>query len=152
MKKIHVFAAIIGAALLFSYTGFSQVKVQELRCENLNNPVGLDVLQPRFSWQLAATQRNVLQTAYELKISRNNTVVWSSGKVNSDSSVHVAYKGQALEPDTRYSWQVRVWDKDGKPSAWSAPAFFQTALLDKNDWKAQWISPGFTEDSVNRPA
>ncbi|SEN57057.1 alpha-L-rhamnosidase [Chitinophaga rupis] len=148
MKKIHVFAAIIGAISLFSYTGYSQVKVQELRCENLNNPVGLDVLQPRFSWQLATTQRNVLQTAYELKISKNNTVVWNSGKVNSDSSVHVAYKGQALEPDTRYSWQVRVWDNKGKTSGWSAPAYWQTGLLNAGNWKAQWISSGLPGDSA----
>ncbi|HEU4555231.1 MAG TPA: glycoside hydrolase family 78 protein [Chitinophaga sp.] len=150
MKNIHVLAAIAGAALLMSsHTVFSQVKVQELRCEHLANPVGLDVLQPRFGWQLAAGGRNVMQTAYELKISANNKVVWNSGKVNSDSSVHVAYQGPALQPDTRYTWQVRVWDNKGKTSGWSAPAYWHTGLLNAGNWKAKWITSGLPADSAN---
>ena len=36
------------------------------------------------------------------------------------AAIHVAYAGPALESSRRYYWRVRVWDGDGKPSAWSA--------------------------------
>ncbi len=150
MKKNHVAAILIGAALLTSHNiTYAQVKVQQLLCENLKDPMGLDVEQPRFSWQLSSPQRNIQQTAYELRVTSNAKEIWSSGKVPNDSSVHVAYKGQPLQPDTRYSWQVRVWDNKGKASPWSAPAFWHTGLLNKANWKAQWIVSGLPADSAN---
>jgi alpha-L-rhamnosidase len=70
----------------------------------------------------------------------------------SDRSVHVPYAGAALQSGKKYTWEVRVWDNNGKPSAWSEPAFFQTALLSTADWHAKWIEADFVEDSINRPA
>ena len=141
---------------LVMLTGFAQVKIQQLLTENLSNPVGLDVQQPRFSWQLASEQRNVVQTAYELKVSTDKGQVWSSGKVSSNQSVQVLYAGAALQSNQKYTWQIRAWDNNGKTSAWSEKAFFQTALLHSSDpiaigWKAKWIEAGFEEDS-SRPA
>ncbi len=135
---------------------FAQLKVTNLLCENLSNPVAIDVTQPRFSWQLVSDKRNLMQTAYEISIGNNSSweknkkIIWNSGKINSDSSVHVIYKGPSLQSGARYFWQVRVWDNYGK-SASSEPATFQIALLNVADWKANWIEPGFTEDSINRP-
>ncbi len=130
----------------------AQVKLQQLRTENLTNPVGLDILQPRFSWQLISPKRNTMQSAYEITVAEANTAVWKSGKVISDSSVQVIYKGASLKSGTKYNWKVRVWDNTNKPSPWSEPAIFQTALLNISDWKASWIAPGYTEDSVMRPS
>ena len=45
--------------------------VQNPRIENLDNPIGLDVTQPRFGWQLAADRRNVLQTAYQIQVANS---------------------------------------------------------------------------------
>jgi alpha-L-rhamnosidase len=135
---------------------FAQLRVTNLLCENLSNPVAIDVTQPRFSWQLVSDKRNLMQTAYEIRIGNNSSseknknIIWNSGKIDSDSSVHVIYKGPALQSGTKYFWQVRVWDNYGK-SASSEPATFQIALLNSADWKANWIEPGFTEDSINRP-
>src|SRR5690348_13748289 len=115
--------------LIFLTGGLNaQVKVQNLLTENLSNPIGLNVQQPRFSWQLSSEKRNVMQTAYELKVSTTSggSDVWNSGKVTSDQSVYVPYSGQALQSGTKYYWQVRVWDNTGKASGWSAPAFWQT--------------------------
>ncbi|MEO8412358.1 MAG: family 78 glycoside hydrolase catalytic domain [Ginsengibacter sp.] len=153
-KNIIVFAAIFLCS-----ASFAQVKVQHLLTENKTNPIGLDVIQPRFSWQIISNERNVVQTAYEIRVSnnmfsftKNKGITWNTGKVSSDSSVHVAYNGNTLQSGKKYYWQVRIWDNSGKASDWSAPAFWQMALLNTADWKAKWIEPGYIEDSVMRPS
>jgi len=145
--------------LLISGLGFSQIKVTQLFCDNLTNPVGIDVIQPQFSWQLTSDKRNVMQAAYEIRVGSDRSVLekgknvqWNSGKIQSDQSVHINYNGPALQSGKKYFWQVRVWNNDGKSSEWSNPAFFQMALLNENDWKAKWIKPGYTEDSIMRPS
>ncbi|HWJ27501.1 MAG TPA: hypothetical protein VNS32_13230, partial [Flavisolibacter sp.] len=125
----------------------------------MDNPIGMDIRQPRFGWQLTSDKRNVLQTAYEIRVSDNESglksgkeIVWNSGKIASDSSVNVSYKGSRLQSGKRYYWQVRVWDNMNKASGWSKSSFFQMALLDPSDWKAKWIEPGYKEDSILRPS
>jgi len=149
MKKI---AGIFLLIPIFAITSFSQVSVKNLLCENFSNPVGLDIKVPRFSWQLVSDSRNCMQSAYEIKAVSGKTTAWSSGKVSSDQSVFVEYKGSKLQSGKKYNWQVRVWDNTGKISAWSEPASFQMALLNSSDWKAKWIEAAFPEDSINRPS
>jgi alpha-L-rhamnosidase len=143
-------------ALLFMFQTisialFAQLSAKNLLCENLSNPIGLDTKLPRFSWQLISDKRNTMQSAYEIKIFSAKTSAWNSGKVSSDQSVNIQYGGSPLVSEKRYGWQVRIWDNYGSVSAWSEPAFFQMALLNVSDWKANWIEPGFVEDSINRP-
>lgn len=151
---------ILFCLLVFSgITAFTQVNVVACQTENLTNPIGLDTRQPRYTWQLQTNQRNVLQSAYEIRVARTEldlksgqSLIWHSGKVASDSSVFVTYKGAPLQSGERYYWQVRVWDNAGKLSPWSTPLFFQMAFLSASDWKAKWIEQGFTEDTILRPS
>ncbi len=129
-------------------SGFGQLVVKNLLCENRSNPVGIGAAQPRFSWQLQTDKRNAKQTAYEVRVNTGKEAVWKSGKVNSDQSVYVSYAGSNLKSGNSYQWQVRVWDNNGKASSWSEAAHFKMALLDKSDWKAKWIIPGYQEDSL----
>ncbi|HEY2720985.1 MAG TPA: family 78 glycoside hydrolase catalytic domain [Chitinophagaceae bacterium] len=131
---------------------WAQVKLVNLLCESLSNPIGLGETQPRLSWQLVSAKRNVIQTAYEIKMTNDKSTIWNSGKINSDSSVHVSYRGSPLRSGVRYFWRVRVWDNSGKPSDWSEEASWQMGMLNAGDWKAKWIQIGFSEDSINRPA
>lgn len=147
MKRL----SLLFALQLVTIFVFAQATVKNLLCENLVNPIGIDAAQPRFSWQLSGTQRNIHQTAYELKVSNGNDVLWSSGKVVSDQSVMIEYAGKKLSSNTKYNWKVRVWDAAGKASAWNN-GFFQTAFLQSSDWKAKWITPGYKEDSLYRPS
>lgn len=149
MKK-QIFILFL-AFQCFTLVTAGQVQLQNLQTENLINPIGLDVLQPRFSWQLVSDKRSVLQTAYELKVTSEfakGKTIWSTGKITSDQSIYITYGGPDLSPGKRYYWQVRVWDNSDKPSAWSTSAFFQMGLLQTWDWKATWIVPGFEEDSL----
>lgn len=52
----------------------------------------------------------------------------------------MVYAGKTLRSRLRAWWKVRVWDKDRRSSAWSAPASWTMGLLDKSDWQAKWIA------------
>ncbi len=145
--------------VIFSASAFAQnLEVKILLCENMSNPIGIDIIQPHFSWQLISDRRDVKQTAYEVRVSnsavslaKGKNLLWSTGKVSSDQSVHVPYAGNVLQSGKKYFWQLRVWDNAGETSAWSEPAFWQMGLLQVSDWKAKWIEIGYVEDSVLRP-
>lgn len=152
MKKIYLLLLLVSMALV----SVSQVTLKNPLIENLRNPLGVDVT-PRFSWQLVSGKRNVMQTAYEIRVSDAITTlskgnIWSSGKVNSDQSLFVPYGGKPLESGKKYFWQVRVWDNTGKASAWTEANFWQMGLLNASDWKAKWIQPGYKEDTINQPS
>lgn len=143
--------------LLLSGPAFSQLAVQNLKTENLTNPIGLDVTKPRFSWQLTSDKRNTVQAAFEIHVSNDlaslpKAPAWNSGKIVSDQSTFVKYGGEALASAGKYYWQVRVYDNYGRASKWSEPQSWQMGLLNAGDWKAQWIKPGYAEDTVNRPS
>ncbi len=117
-----------------------------LRCEYLKNPVGIDVRQPRFAWVLKHTGRAQMQSAYQVLVAsspellaQNKIDRWDSGKTASDDSTQVVYRGKPLESDHSYWWKVRYWDKDGNASDYSGPASFDVGLLAAGDWKGQWI-------------
>ncbi len=147
-KFIFLFPAMLVCGICFA-----QIKVQHLLTENQVDPISIDALVPRFSWQLdAGDKRDVMQTAYEIKVTKDKHKIWNTGKVMSDQSMYAPYNGEALVSGQKYYWQVRVWDNSGKASEWSLPASWQMGMLSPADWKAQWITPGFVEDSVMRPS
>jgi alpha-L-rhamnosidase len=125
--------------------------VTGLRVEYLTNPLGVDVIRPRLSWRLTSGERNTMQGAYQIEVTRHGTRVWDSGRVGSDASVFVPYAGPPLESRTRYDWRVRVWDGKGRGSPWSQPAAWETGLLQASDWTAAWIGTGPT-DTAGGPA
>jgi len=121
--------------------------VSGLLCEYIACPLGIDVSNPRLSWQIQTDDRNLTQTAYEIRVAlsrellqQKSKLVWNSGKVISDQSVNIEYQGIQLESRTRYCWQVRVWNSNQKVTDWSEPAWFETGLFDSALWKAKWIS------------
>ncbi len=72
MKKFYSLSFLLQLICIIS---FSQVKIDNLRTENLINPIGVDAAAPVFSWQLISAKRNVMQSAYEIKVSLNNSPV-----------------------------------------------------------------------------
>ncbi|MBS1606283.1 MAG: family 78 glycoside hydrolase catalytic domain [Bacteroidetes bacterium] len=128
--------------LFSSATRAQSLSVAGLSSEYAVNPIGLSPAAPvRLSWRLVSTERNVLQTAYEIKVfSGRGRLVWNSSKTVSGQSVHIRYKGPALLPRSRYYWQVRVWDNHGHGSEWSPLNYWETGL-NSGDWSAKWITP-----------
>ncbi|MEP6947673.1 MAG: family 78 glycoside hydrolase catalytic domain [Ginsengibacter sp.] len=120
-----------------------------LTCEYLENPLGIDIIKPRLSWNFLTSERNQFQTGYEILVSDNEKDVkllkgnvWQTGKIKSDQNIHIEYDGKALRPFTKYSWRVKVYDKNGTASSWSSIATFETAALQVSDWQAKWIGDG----------
>jgi len=95
------------------------------------DPVGLDDPAPVFSWKMRACAIGQRQTAYRLTVKDGSAAVWDSGKVETDASLGIVYGGTALRSSTAYTWQVQVWDQDGK-AAMSSEATFEMALLEKD--------------------
>ena len=117
----------------------------DLRCEYATDPIGMDVPNPQFSWQLRSVSRGVMQTAYQIQVTTcgaDSTVheVWNSGRVASSQSAGVRYGGAPLQSRAEYRWRVKVWCGDNVESAWSEPATFEMGLLHAEDWRSEWIA------------
>ncbi len=62
---------LLSLAILCSIAMPVCISAQSALVENKVNPIGIDVKTPRFSWQLVSGKRNVMQTAYEIRVSEN---------------------------------------------------------------------------------
>lgn len=130
-----------------------QIALAELQTEYSDTPLGIDIENPRFSWQMSAPEdgHGYSQKAYQIVVTDEyGGEVWNSGRTESDISVHIEYDGESLEPTTRYNWQVTVWDQDGNTV--SNSSWFETGLMnpdpDLSAWDgATWIG-GTDEDLV----
>ena len=119
-------------------------------CEYRTNPLGIDVTQPRLSWQLETSRQGARQSAYRVLASSSkealeggNAELWDSGKTESDMSVHVSYGGDALRSRQRVYWRVTVWDETGE-AAESDISWFEMGLLSRDDWQAAWVGAALT--------
>jgi alpha-L-rhamnosidase len=116
----------------------------ELVCEYQKNPLGLDAPHPRLSWQMVSPRRGAAQSAYRLQVSKDQSFAgtcWDTGRVTGNETLHIPYAGSPLESFTRYYWRVKLWDERGAEWAWSDAAWFETAMMARDDWKAPWVSP-----------
>jgi len=150
---------ILWSLNLLSLVTVAKTEVINPVCEYHHNPIGIDVLLPRLSWQLQSEEKNVKQTAYEIRtalsendLGKTSRQLWNSGKVLSDQSVNIEYKGPEVASMQRIWWQVRVWDQNSKVSKWSDPAYWETGILKTEEWRASWITlPDEPESKASLP-
>ena len=165
MVRSKLALIVLGISLLFLVgVGFSRSELPripdritptQLRCEYAVNPLGVDAKQPRFSWLLESSQRGQMQSGYHILVASSKEKLaagignkWDSLKVTSEKSVNITYEGTGLSGGEKCCWKVRCWDKDGKASSWSAPAWFEMGLLKQSDWQGEWIG---AERNVSSP-
>ena len=122
--------------------------IKDLTCEMQQTPLAMDKANPRFGWKLTSNIQGDKQVAYQIILTSNGLKIWDSGKIKSDQSQLVVYKGKTLEKGKRYSWTVKVWDAKGKMSE-SKNTFFETAP-NFNKTKTQWIG-AITRANSNLP-
>jgi alpha-L-rhamnosidase len=159
MKKYLFLVLFFG---MVPWLSEAKITPKKLLCEYLNNPLVIDVSNPRLSWVNMADkdERNQFQTAWEIRVAgskeklmNGQADLWNTGKVVSEQSTNISYKGKPLLSRQDCWWQVRTWDKNGVASEWSEPAFWSMGLLDPKEWKAQWIgAPWQDESALPKPA
>ncbi|RYY18188.1 MAG: hypothetical protein EOO04_24490 [Chitinophagaceae bacterium] len=146
---------VIFFTVFFSALNSQTTEIANLLCNNSRHPSNIDNNPPRFSWQFNTSRKGFMQSAFRLIVSdtypsikdgRANT--WNSGKITSDQSINVAYRGRNLLAGNTYYWSVTAWDNLGKIHK-SYIDSFTTALFDKKDWSnAQWIGYEELPDSM----
>ena len=152
--------AVASIALAAPLAAQARLSVTGLLTEYRANPLGTDIAMPRLSWRIESAQRNTMQAAYQIQVAPSAAaltsargLLWDSGRIATDASLFRPYRGPTLTSSTRYVWRVRVWDATGRASAWSEPAFWETSLLARGDWSAQWIGPPpAAHDSAGAPS
>ncbi|MBI5083105.1 MAG: family 78 glycoside hydrolase catalytic domain [Acidobacteria bacterium] len=134
-------------AFLVLPSAMASIRPYALECEARRNPVGIDVERPRLSWKLVSEESDQRQSAYEVHVASSVALlgagradIWQSGRVASVENAWIPYGGAGLNSLTRYWWKVRVWDGGGRPSEWSEPAEWTTALVNPAGWRAAWIA------------
>ena len=155
MKKIGLIVIVVSIFLSCSKNP-DQSGPENLKCEYLNNPIGIDATNPRLVWQMQVERPGAFQKTYQVfvgidsaEVAGGKGKVWESGKVSS-SVFPVIYQGQQLQPFTRYFWSVKIQDEGGSWSNLSPVAFFETGMMGQENWKGSWISD--TYDYNLKPA
>ncbi|MEO8239520.1 MAG: family 78 glycoside hydrolase catalytic domain [Flavobacterium sp.] len=160
MKKTLLYTFLLIVLLCFSLAkAQNKISVTNLQTEMLNNPEGIDVVQPRLSWQIQSNENDVKQTAYQIivastleNLNANKADLWDSGKVENNESVNIIYKGKKLKGRQDVFWKVIVWTNKGEIKS-NENAHFSIGILSYADWKStHWI--GYEklskEDSVSQ--
>lgn len=112
------------------------MKAVKLRTEHLKNPLGIDIANPRLSWNC---REGKSQTAYEVEAVCESEILWNSGKVQSDEMSVIMPKTAGSK--RRVTWKVRLWNEKDEAGVWSDEAFYEMGILDTSLWKAKWINP-----------
>jgi alpha-L-rhamnosidase len=70
------------------------IKVEELRCEYLKNPLAIDSTTPHFSWKMIGGKNGAHSTAYQIlvatdlsKLNPRQADLWNSGLVSVAGSI-----------------------------------------------------------------
>ncbi len=154
VNLLRVLKTAVAGALLFAISAAGQTaKPVALECESLTTPLGMDAKTPLLSWKIQDSRAGARQTAYEIQVASSSTGltmgkvdIWDSGRVESGSSIGVKYGGPALAVSKRYFWRVLAWDRDGKQYSASDVSWWETGLLEQENWKAKWI--GYEEPEL----
>jgi len=156
MKKsfIAIIFYFFSIGILFAQrTATAMPYATELRCEYLNNPLGIDRKEPHLGWLVSTKDialKNIKQTAYQVLVAslpdllkKDIGDLWDSKKITSDNSAHVTYKGKELASEQACYWKVKIWTNAGdnkeQVSSWSVPAMWSMGLLTQQEWKGKWI-------------
>ncbi|MGK7395848.1 MAG: family 78 glycoside hydrolase catalytic domain [Candidatus Cyclobacteriaceae bacterium M3_2C_046] len=145
MKKIILYYLLI--MTLPGLAGNIILPPHNLKVNYIQSPMGLDDPKPGFSWEIGDKKRGAVQTAYRVLVSTTPELIrqgkgdlWDSDKVFSDQTIQVLYQGKPLKSTTRYYWAAKSWDEQDQASEYSNASWFETGLMDQEDWQGEWIT------------
>jgi alpha-L-rhamnosidase len=145
-NKILLIFTFIITFISFRSSGQSRPGIQQLKCEYLFNPIGIDAASPRFTWQMADSRQGATQAAYRILVDTDSAAIiagkgsiWNSGWAKSSANL-VVYNGHQLKPFTKYFWRVDLNSQDKNKVLTSEVASFETGMMGAKNWKGSWIS------------
>lgn len=152
IKKSFFFFLLLLLIIGSTAANASTLELTDVTVEMQNNPEGISMAKPRFSWQFTSDKQDVMQVAYQIEVAGSekqlkagSDLQWNSGRMTSDQSQLVEYVGQELKSGAKYFWRVTVWTNTGDKLQ-SSIQHWSMALLSASDWKAKWIG---LNDSIN---
>ncbi len=143
-KRIFI---LLLCLLAVCYSMSSEIVLDDLRCENLNGPLGIDTTVPHFSWKVRC-DKSMQQRWYEIQVARDSAKLsdgkadlWNTGRVVSDESVMIPYSGKPLKSRQLCYWRVRVCSENGERSQWSPIQRYAVGIVD-GSMQGQFVSLG----------
>ena len=133
------------------------LRAVHLRVERIEQPLGLEMPQPGFSWALESRARRAVQSAYRItaassreRLQTAQPDLWDSGVVRTDRCLDVRYAGRTLTSAQRVWWRVQVWDGRDRAGPPSELSWFEMGLLQPSDWQAEWLDIEDSEERADR--
>lgn len=128
------------------------MKIEDMRVDNLNRPMGLTSMIPVFSYRLQAEQTDDAgehyQSAYRLlaassgqQLEEDEGDLWDSGVVEAREPYGIVYGGKNPEARQILYWKVKVWDEKGADLGWSRTEQWEMGIFPE-DWRGSWIGQG----------
>src|ERR1044072_5257684 len=135
VRTMWLRSLLLVAATAISMAANATLTRSRLRCEYLDNPVGIDETAPRLSWILTSSVKNQKQSSYRILVASTKAKVesgegdlWDSGEVASDETIQIEYRGKALASRQRAWWTVSVKDTQGNEIKAAEPATWEMGL------------------------
>ena len=124
----------------------------DLRCEGLENPLGIDNKEPHFSWK-TLTEQPFQQDAYEIEVAscpkllaQGKADMWQSGRVESNEQVMVPYKGNELKPRQMYFWRIKAYSGE-QCLGWSEIQRFSVGICEGEKLQSEYIGMGLGQET-----
>jgi len=141
-SKISVYMKSLSLILLFSCGAENLPAPVKLRCMGRENPGILLTGNPHLSWQIP---QNTEISAIQIQVAKLPEILlrhrgnyWDTGKLSYQDTV-IKYLGDTLQSEQKYYWRIRYWDENDQVSDYSEISYWETGLLDHEDWKSKWI-------------
>ena len=125
------------------------LKLENIRIEHLKDYAVTDNEKPRFTLTASSDAQDAFASGYRIVVSDNGTIVWDTGRVNSDITANIVYAGAALKPFTCYKVEAFIYDNDENQA--SKTAVLETGRLG-TAWDARWVThPDYEQGKKGNP-
>ncbi|MGV8134060.1 MAG: family 78 glycoside hydrolase catalytic domain [Mangrovibacterium sp.] len=150
-----IFCAMIWIAMGCTHQNLHLQPVN-LCTEYLENPINIGTPAPRLTWRFEGQDP-------VFSVSKAEVTIWDDPKQES-TTIHIKKETSpgetlitsvsvpdTLKPLTRYWWNVKVWDRQGKRWRTSKLASFETAMFSEKNWQARWITDNHNKEYEQAP-
>lgn len=107
--------------------------------------IGIDCMQPSFSWKTTTKQSayQIIAAKSLIELEKEKSLIWDTGKTVSQNHIGITYGGKSLESIQEYYWKVKVWDEKG--TCFESRSFFFvtgfiTEIQGRQNFLGNWIS------------